>query len=196
MNRLIICIILLAFSQATFAEKLYRWIEADGSITFSPNPPPKGVDFKVMDSGQINASKLAPDLPDATQVPKNTQPSIMATSEHALDTAPAARINDTEILTRPAPAVSKQRLSYAPDTSNATTISRQNAAPALATAQATVPAQQTIASSNKQKQCQDLSKRVMSLERRLRMPLEPVDMDNTVIAMARYQRSYDQHCIN
>ena len=51
------------------------------------------------------------------------------------------------------------------------------------------------ASSNKQRRCQDLRKRVVSLERRLKSRLTPEDMDNTVVHMARYQRSFDQHCV-
>jgi len=183
MNRLIICIILLSLSSVSLAEKLYRWIEADGSITFSPEPPPAGVDFKVMDAGQGDSQALT-----------NKQKSIMATSEHSLDTAPTAPINNTAVLTRPAPAVSKQGLSYAPETSKINTITRQATVQQPIAQADAEPGHQTIASNNKEKQCQDLSKRVISLERRLRMPLEPVDMDNTVIAMARYQKSYDQYC--
>lgn len=51
------------------------------------------------------------------------------------------------------------------------------------------------AAGRKQRQCQDLQKRVVSLERRLRSRLTPEDMDNTVVHMARYQRSFDQHCV-
>ena len=50
------------------------------------------------------------------------------------------------------------------------------------------------AKTRKRQQCDDLQKRVISLERRLQTRLTPEDMDNTVIHMARYQRSFDQHC--
>jgi len=50
------------------------------------------------------------------------------------------------------------------------------------------------AASFKRSRCQDLKKRVTSLERRLKSRLTPEDMDNTVIHMARYQRSFDQYC--
>ena len=52
----------------------------------------------------------------------------------------------------------------------------------------------TSAASYKQSRCKDLKKRVTSLERRLKSRLTPEDMDNTVLHMARYQRSYDQYC--
>lgn len=188
MNRLIICIILLLGSHAVLAEKLYRWIEPDGSITFSPKPPPAGVDYKAVNAANNNAAVA--NLPATTQ-----QRSILATSEHGLDTT-QMETNTTEILARPAPAVSKQKLSYAPETgSNGNKIITS----AAALPQPTQPAEShtaSVDSSNKRRQCQDLSKRVLSLERRLRSTLEPVDMDNTVVAMARYQKSYDQHCID
>jgi len=63
----------------------------------------------------------------------------------------------------------------------------------IAAATAANPAAQAAA--KKQRQCQDLGKRVVSLERRLRSPLTPDDMDNTVLAMARYQKSFDRFCV-
>ncbi len=181
MNRLIICTILLLSSQAVLAEKLYRWIEPDGSITFSPNPPPAGVDYKAVNSAAIGSSGL-------------TQPSILATSEHDLN-RPAPRVDNSVAEAPATPAAAKQGLSYAPEIGT-----RRNRATNTTVAELATPAQAqrsstAVASSKKRRQCQDLSKRVLSLERRLRSPLTPVDMDNTVIAMARYQKSYDRHCI-
>lgn len=184
MNRLLICIILLSFGNTASAEALYRWIEPDGSITFSPTKPPAGVKFKT-----VEASAGAGQISDQI-----TKPSILATSEHGAETA-LPPVNDTKILTRPAPAVAtRQGLNYAPETSSRSiTKAELNTAPTEP--KNAVANRNTAASSNKRRQCQDLSKRVVSLERRLRSPLAPEDMDNTVIAMVRYQRSYDQHCI-
>ena len=188
MNRLIICIILLGFGPLAAAETLYRWIEPDGSITFSPTKPPAGVEYKEVNAAGADQSGaiLAASTP--------SQPSILATSEHGLEQA-LPPVNDTKILSRPVPAVAaRQGLTYAPDTSSRPA---KKIEPAV---QATAPAAQTnigatVASASKKRQCLDLSKRVLSLERRLRSKLAPEDMDNTVVAMARYQRSYDQHCV-
>ena len=49
--------------------------------------------------------------------------------------------------------------------------------------------------SQKQHQCEDLQKRIVSLERRLRQTLSDEDMDNTVVYMAKYQLSFNQHCV-
>jgi len=205
MNRLVYCIILLLTllplaGQSVLAEKLYRWIEPDGSITFSPNPPPAGTDYKAVNAAHNNAGKA--DLPELDQQPStlatsetDQKPSILATSEHGLDTLEPTN-NATEIMAQPAPEVERQKLTYAPDIG----IKRSNT-PSIETAAATQPSQavevntNSVAVNKKRQQCQDLNKRVLSLERRLRSPLKAVDMDNTVVAMARYQRSYDLHCV-
>lgn len=188
MNRLLICIILLGIGNLASAETLYRWIEPDGSITFSPTKPPAGVDFKVVDSAAANSST------SDQAIESSAQPSILATSEHSQPSA-LPQINDTKIQVQPAPAVvTRQGLNYAPDTSPGPIAAIE---PDIVEPLPANPAQKsaTVASASKRRQCQDLSKRVMSLERRLRSPLQAEDMDNTVMAMARYQRSFDRHCI-
>jgi len=188
MNRLFLCIILLLGSQAAHAEKLYRWIEADGSITFSPTPPAKGVEYKTVEGSGSNVAS-----PASATIEESDKKSIMATSEHAV-APPQPDANLTTTIARPANALPKQRLTYAPETGSKRIITGQT--PVLTTPETQNTSTQPLASSNKRQQCQALSKRVVSLERRLSSPLTPEDMDNTVIAMARYQRSFDQYCVN
>lgn len=185
MNRLLICIILLGIGNMASAETLYRWVEPDGSITFSPTKPPAGVDYKAVDASGPTQQSLG----------AAAEPSILATSEHGIEQAlPPA--NDTKVMARPTPAIAaRQGLNYAPETGSAPVAKAEVNPPAAVEANNSAATHNSVASSNKRRQCLDLSKRVMSLERRLRSPLAPVDMDNTVIAMARYQRSYNQHCI-
>lgn len=187
MNRLLFCIILLAFGQSVLAEKLYRWVEPDGSITFSPKPPPAGVDYRAVNAANNNAGT-------ENLTTEDKKRSILATSEHDIEQK-QTKTNTTEVLARPAPAIPRQKLSYAPETG----VKEQSptiTADAQTQASSTNELQsKSVASSQKSRHCEDLNKRVMSLERRLRSTLTPEDMDNTVIAMARYQRSYDQHCI-
>lgn len=192
MNRLLICIILLGTSVSASAEILYRWIEADGSITFSPTKPPAGVEYIAVEASGPSAAAGEQIQPAAAER------SILATSEHSGEDLVLPRANDTKVMARPTPAVAApQGLQYAPETQSKKSTSSSVTADAIepAVSVATAPTQNAIASSNKRRQCLDLSKRVMSLERRLRSPLAADDMDNTVIAMARYQRSFDQHCV-
>ena len=172
-NQVIACSILLIGSTTVQAEKLYRWIEPDGSITFSPNPPPAGVDYKTVNSA----------TGENTQLPN--QQSAIASSSATPAQAPAV----------PAEPIPISKLTYAPETSSAPApnVQAEPRKPVIAAATAANPAAQAAA--KKQRQCQDLGKRVVSLERRLRSPLTPDDMDNTVLAMARYQKSFDRFCV-
>lgn len=188
MNRLLLCTLLLFISHGAIAEKLYRWIEPDGSITFSPTPPPAGVDYQSVNAAHNNAAQA--DLPASIK----QKPSILATSEHGLNAAQPETIA-TDIAAQPEPAAEKQKLTYAPDTGAKISAPITATETIQKTNQNAVVQTESIADSNKRRQCVDLNKRVLSLERRLRSPLEPVDMDNTVIAMARYQHSYDTHCV-
>ena len=211
MNRLLIYIILLVIGQPVLAEKLYRWVEPDGSITFSPTPPPAGIDYKAVNAAHNNAAKA--DLPELDQQPTqlatpetdqqptqlatpetDQKPSILATSEHDLE-AHKSLYNSTQIVA-PTPAIERQKLSYAPDIGPTSKTTLPIAAAETASSQPAVSPINSVAASKKRRHCQDLHKRVLSLERRLRTPLKPLDMDNTVVAMARYQRSYDQHCVD
>lgn len=177
MNRLFICTILLALSSAASAETLYRWTEPDGSITFSPNKPPAGVDYKTVESPGAKNSSISKPSTARPAVARNIQTPITASN--------AAQIQ---------PAVqSQQQLSYSPDRQSGNANGRQNAA--QASRSSVSPQANNVASTQKRGRCVELGKRVVSLERRLRSPLEAQDMDNTVIAMARYQRSYDQFCV-
>ena len=155
MIRTITCALLFSCTGVQ-AEQLYRWVEEDGSITFSPNLPAAGIDYQSV------GSATAPGQPETDPVT-------------ALKTDP-------------------QILRYAPETTrNATAQADQQTNTAEPITQATTPLI-TASTGSKRRHCQDLQKRVISLERRMRADLTADDMDNTVIHMARYQRSFDQFC--
>lgn len=143
---------------ASQAEELYRWIEKDGSVTFSPTPPPtgSGIEYEqvVLDESAISAEN-APEagLPAATgaiAVPSGS------------------------------------------------TISESSSTPAVgvpgAPTDTAVPQGAPDPKSNKSAQCQELLKRVVSLERLVSTGVSAETMDNAYVQMARYQASYDQHC--
>ena len=185
MIRRISLLLLLANASLALSQPLYKWIEADGSITFSPTPPTSGVSFE-----------------------KLGEPSPVATSLTA-DPLPAEATDPPVPL---APALPVTRVEYAPGNSGdlPDAISRGsagsvvlpvNSGVAVNRAETSTPidaedhqSASDSAASYKQSRCQDLMKRVTSLERRLKSHLTPEDMDNTVLHMARYQRSYDQYC--
>jgi hypothetical protein len=188
MNRKIACILLLTLAPPVFAAKLYRWHEADGSITFSPIPPAKGIPYDT----------IGDDTDGTSGLDKKALAVASPQSSNPVAELPAAPLLTGKTLK--APSNNTNKLSYAPATSSMEPgISRATVAkPAAAAVQIAstdlTPKNTTVISSKKRKQCEDLSKRVVSLERRLRLELSDADMDNTVLHMARYQASYDQYC--
>lgn len=177
--------ILCTCATMAFAQPLYKWVEADGSITFSPHKPPAGTNYETVSkqpaSSSIN-SAAAKDAKDALTI-DNLQ------SDTNLKYAPA-----TNQITPAAQAI--RSLSTSPSQVNQELVGKATpAAVVQADSQTITRTHSASPSLNKQRQCQDLRKRVVSLERRLKSRLTPEDMDNTVVHMARYQRSFDQHCV-
>ncbi|MFK7855158.1 MAG: DUF4124 domain-containing protein [Granulosicoccus sp.] len=173
--------ILCTSATMAFAQPLYKWVETDGSITFSPHKPPAGTSYETVSkpaSSSINSAVAKDALTiDNSQsgtnrknAPATNQITPAVQAIRSPSTSPG-RVNK-ELGGKATPAALAQA-----DSQSITTT--HSASPSL----------------NKQRQCQDLRKRVVSLERRLKSRLTPEDMDNTVVHMARYQRSFDQHCV-
>ncbi len=201
MIRPLIFCFLLSVSAIVLGQPLYKWVEPDGSITFSVKPPPAGVTFEQVDANKLSADAKA-SLRDKTV--SSTSPSI---GEALPQTAQRQQVQIQRaspplsgrasakpgIYRSTAEAQSTQVSSNVSDSTSvagSTESSAQNTSPSNAGRKAALQAR-----NRKQRQCEDLQKRVVSLERRLRSRLTPDDMDNTVVHMARYQRSYDQHCV-
>lgn len=193
-------LLLLANCAIVFAQPLYKWVEPDGSITFSPEPPAKGVNYERVDSVTTapglasqpatrieggNDSLLPDDLNSSSPVsPVAPLPRIQYAPGNDADMPPALSRTDgtrrSDSLIRPMPSAL------------AIGQTRTQAEQAASTSDSF--ASSVTAANYKRSRCQDLQKRVTSLERRLKSRLTPEDMDNTVIHMARYQRSFDQYC--
>lgn len=205
--------ILLGASCIVLAEPLYKWIEPDGSITFSKNPPPVGMEYEKVDASRpVNKAKT-----EAAKAAAKVAAQVSARATAKASRAPAAaRVQATlpqpeqatESRQRIAPQISSQsallpgiqRASTPPINAIRSQSKQNNATQNInaGTESAETDNRSSTAfaaSARKQRQCEDLKKRVISLEGRLRTRLTPADMDNTVVHMARYQRSYDQHCV-
>lgn len=213
MIRIFTCGLLLLTSFALSAQPLYRWIEADGSITFSPSPPTDGREFERVGSTSGSASGSIAPAATSNDRPTGSTPSraqALAISEAGISpVSPQSQNNltDAEIVARSAQKKStptklqSNRLSYAPKTNNTRelaqgiTPSNQHQAGTIAVTENTGSGKDGVVQSNhKFAQCQELRKRVVSLERQIKTGLTPERMDSTVVYMARYQRSINQHC--
>lgn len=150
-----------------FAEPLYKWAEADGTITFSPDKPPAGIDYDVVDITGDAASKSA------------REPTLGKASAQPTE-AGALEINSTSSDTEKSDVVMG---TWSTD-SQVQTFQTQ-------------PVQNKMAfkeSNQSQNRCEDLRKRVVSLERRLQAQITAEDMDNTIVHISEYQNSFDQFC--
>jgi len=180
MTRLLLCAILVVTACQAHAATLYRWIEADGSITFSPEPPPAGIAYDIVQTGG-NSKAQAPAVQTAQSAPQR----------------PAQKPLAPQVSATAAQQQPRQGLNYAPSAGAAPQNSITRATNLEQTQRRAGTANQNgvVTSTKKFNQCQDLQKRVVSLERRLRSKLTPDEVDNTVVAIVRYQQSFDQYCL-
>ena len=183
---------MLSISANVLAQPLYKWVEPDGSITFSVELPPSGVKYEIIDPSASNAE---PSTQASEAIRSEQAPTIKQLQPTTLPVEPTQRV---------APQLGVQatkRSAIQPGTQNASDVEPTQAhSGAVESFTSNNPGSDerlatVSAKTRKQQQCEDLKKRVVSLERRLKTRLTPDDMDNTVIHMARYQRSYDHHCI-
>jgi hypothetical protein len=184
--------LLLTCCTGALAQPLYKWIEADGSITFSPQKPQKGIDFQVINAAEgVTASRIAVRDPATVNAAAADQTSysqqISDGSTGLLQPVTSSyssskRLNATSLLVDRAGSKAGQQASM-------TSMIKQHSGLTIR------PSAAATAAVQKQNRCEDLRKRVVSLERRLKSNLTAADMDNTVVHMSQYQRSYDQYCV-
>ncbi len=181
MLRPVTLLVLLCASTATLAQPLYKWVEKDGAITFSVEPPPAGVSFETINN--VESSTISS--------PAQRKPA----AHSAVEQSSATQNTQTVAPIQGLQATTRQSLQSNSLSQNAS-VSEQTAASVQSTNIPNLDTQAAMrARSRKEQQCDDLKKRVISLERRLQTRLTPDDMDNTVIHMVRYQRSFDHHCV-
>ena len=180
--------LLLACCSSVLAEPLYNWVEADGSITFSPTKPDRSVDYEVIDADKgATGSKIAARENKVVQAASQV---IDLTGDRAsIELAPKSF---TQLKEAP---VSSSFSSDTQDLTNSFFFERSGSSAGQQASFGSMAAQskRTTARTNttlspiaqRQHECEDLKKRVVSLERRMRASLTPAD---------RYQRNYDEFC--
>ena len=179
---------------AAHAETLYQWKEADGSLTFSPAPPPEdsGIEYQVLSTSGSAAADIS--LPETT----------LSASQIA-GTGNAAAAQTQKNRSAAAPEQNLQQLTYASGSKNALPqgISRspqqaennESAAAGHSTDGNTSQPPEMMASRQKSGQCDDLGKRIMALENRIVISSTANEMDQAVLQISRYQKSYNAHCL-
>jgi len=178
----------------TQAAELYRWTEPDGSITFSPDPPPAGTSFERVgdvdpssSSAPVRAPASAEPLSSSTTGADRPMQADTSVDAGAVSSS-ASRAPELNYAPPPAaPPLLGAALQRTDDrTTPSNTAPRQNGrVGSLGTGGG---------SQQRDERCRELEKRVISLERRLSTRLSADDMDNTVLYMARYQQNVERHC--
>lgn len=184
-------IVSIVSAPSAAAETLYQWQEIDGSLTFSPTPPPEGsnIKFKVVESAQqVNPVAALDDSQSASSLAE-----ISAASKSTVSTnQPSA--NSTPI----------NRLAYANDSGNGDLPAGISAATQQG---ATTTATDTTAQNDqntperqaklaRMQDCENLNKRVVALENHMKHSTTAEEMDRAVLQIARYQNSIDGYCNN
>jgi len=184
-------IVSIVAAPSAAAETLYQWQEIDGSLTFSPTPPPEGsnIKFKVVESAQqvnpvaaLDESQSASSLAEISAEPKST-------------------VNTRAPSTTSTPI---NQLAYANDTGNGDLPAGISAGTQQG---ATTTAVDTNAQSNqntperqaklaRMQDCENLNKRVVALENHMKHSNTAEEMDRAVLQIARYQNSIDGYCNN
>jgi len=178
------------------AEVLYQWFEADGSLTFSPTPPPEGsgIKYKVMNSAGDTANGITlADNPQSAKAVASAKVPVLAP--------------------KPEPAPAAQVLAYAPSTPSAkrsTALDLPSGISRVGTSTDATPSHskansanqgstengsaQLQASKQKSQHCSDLGKRIVALENRITHSNTNQEMDQVILQISRYQKSYSSHC--
>ena len=81
MIRPLTLLILLAASPVLLAQPLYKWVEADGSITFSVKPPPDGVSFETVEADDGQSADITPATGEAETTPEMAKALAARSSE-------------------------------------------------------------------------------------------------------------------
>ena len=168
---LLLATLATACADEASAASLYRWIEPDGSITFSPTPPSDGTAYVEVDATTLQAPRRGADAPEARTTPpvvRAPMPTLGAAAVGAADVGGEGGTDPGEDRPWGDPAVRSFGRA----------------------------ANGGLSGSDREREdrCGELRKRVVSLERRLQSALTPEQMDDTVLRMAQYQRNFDDHC--
>lgn len=186
--------LLLACCSSALAQPLYKWTEADGSITFSPEKPQKGIEFQVINAAEgVTASKIA--VRNSAKIKANAMASNQTSSTQQLSYGSSGLAQPVASSYVSGNRLDRSVLNMNAAGSNAGQQTYMTSRVKQHSGQTTPSSAAATSAVQKQNRCEDLRKRVVSLERRLKSTLTAADMDNTIVHMSRYQRSYDQYCV-
>jgi len=183
----------IACCGSAFAQPLYKWTEADGSITFSPEKPPASVDFEVINTSDSMVPSTIHSRASANTTLSPASDGSQGISQISFSNPNSNEQSDSKVIPIEFGGSNARSQSlYSSDSGQQAPSGIESMSFGSQSAQRLAAAAHTA---NRQHRCDDLKKRVVSLERRMRAKLTAEDMDNTVIHMTKYQRAFDQDCV-
>lgn len=193
----------LLVSYATGANQLYSWKHTDGTPTFSPDPPPKGVPYEIVGRdlqplpAQPSASDVAANqIPQIPNTPSLNTPAIAAANAPAIKRAgdivmtPApGSDNSAQAPANPAlkPAPDWKPVKYADDPNpdaNQPVFSARNA-----TADTITPPVNQISA-----ECLDVRQQLMLLESQFANAVTGAEMDTAVVRLNTFRNQNKGYC--
>ncbi len=189
--RLLSTLFMLLFCSAVTASPLYSWTTKDGTPTYSPDPPPKGVSYVIVgpDLKPLAGQPVTPGAPSPSE--NKTPTTTAATSSNlVLTPSPGSKSNATKTSAK-SPSSKWKPVVYADDpnpTANKPKISAAVSAPVEDPLQSN---QQTIQYS---KECFKVRQKVLLLESQFANALTAQQMDDAIVRLNVFRNENKGNC--
>ena len=185
----LVSMLLALVTHTAGANPLYQWIEKDGTPTFSPDPPPKGVDYTI----------VGPDLEPLTGQPvPSITPQAAQPASSVAKPAPVASNLAAPVVLTPAPQdvvqpVKKPKSKWKPvqyaDDPNPQRV-RTPATTGSTTTSASITAPLTRVSD----ECLRIKQQQLILESQFAGAHNPQDMDQAILKLNRFNKEIKGTC--
>jgi len=191
----ILLLLPLLVSQAAVAAPLYQWTGSDGTPTYSPDPPPKGVPFTLVgaDLQPLPANTATPQSALAPTAPRAPAPAAVANSDATAALRQLQKRSRDVVMTPPpttiqttAPKTKWKPVKYADDpnpTMNKPTFnSRANSAevdPPIGLVSA---------------ECLDVKQKLLLLESQFASAASAKEMDSAVLLLSAFRKNNKGLC--
>ena len=199
-------VLALVLSQAAGANVLYSWKHKDGTPTFSPDPPPKGVPYVIVgpdlkpipqplpglqqdnDQGNSQSPPVAQENvplpstnPTSAAPVKSASDVVMTPAPGSIDSTPA---QPAAAASTPAPATDWKPVRYADDPNPG-----NNSTATKAPTSEIVPTDNRISAA-----CLDMKQQLLVLESKFANAVSAADMDTAIVGINSFRKANKGLC--
>ncbi len=183
-------VVSLFLAQGAVANPLYSWVTKDGTPTYSPDPPPDGVDYVIVgpDLLPLQGQPVAPSQPAAATNPVAANNNVAApVSNLANPVAAAAQITKSRSTTTKS---NWKPVVYADDPNPQTPIRGQAQEPGITAPVEPVTAPVTRVSA----QCRNIKQQLLLLESQFANAFSAQQMDQAIVRWHRFVKQNQGNC--